>query len=475
MWKRPVCCALGLCLFIAAAAAAQGTSGVDSEAVRWLREYIQIATVNPPGNEAAGAEYLASIFKGEGLEAQRLATPEGRTSLYLRRTSPTSEGRALVLMHHIDVVAANDTWQVPPFSGRLHEGRIWGRGALDVKGLGIAQMAAIVDLHRRGVDPGIDLIFLAVADEEAGGKSGAGWLLDNYPQLFAGTIGVLNEGGSNRVVNDRLVWWGVEVVQKRPLWLKVSTRGRGGHASGLNPGSATHQLVAALARLLEEPLRYRVSEAARIYFRGLAALEANDDHLYHRLDEVIQEDGPTIPLAPGVPAFFVDTVQVTEIRNGTGSNIISPQATARIDIRLLPDTDSDAFLESVRQLLGERVHVDVVLDAPEAPPSPLNHVVFQALESALGVRGPVTPTFMTGTTDSRYFRQRGIAAYGFSPFALNADEQRGIHAVDESIPADGFLRGIEMLKRVIVACGRGAKAPAERAAGRAVDGGGSRR
>lgn len=433
--------------------ATQAAVGGEPEAVGWLRDYLQIATVNPPGNEAEGAHYLAHLLEAEGLSPQLLTSPDGRTSLYVRRASPTSGGRALVLMHHIDVVTTNDDWRVPPFSGRITEGRIWGRGALDIKGLGIAQLATLVDLERRQIDPGIDLIYLAVADEEAGGRSGAGWLLDSQPQLFEGVVGVLNEGGSNRVVNDRLVWWGIEVVQKRPLWLKVTSRGRGGHASGLNPGSPTHRLILALARLVEEPLRYRVSDAARIYFRGLEQLEDNPDHLYHHLDEVILPDGPTRPLAPGVPAYFVDTLQVTELDNGQGSNVIASQASARIDIRLLPDTDGDAYLEHVRQLLGPDIDVEVILDAPLADPSPTDHPIYRALESTLSVRGPVTPTFMTGTTDSRFFRQRGIAAYGFSPFALNADQQRGIHAVDESIPVDGFLRGIEMLKRVVMACG----------------------
>lgn len=426
------------------------------EAVDWLRRYIQIDTINPPGGEDVGARFLAEILEAEGLDPQLLTSPDGRTSLYLRRPSATGGGKAVVLLHHIDVVASGGDWQVPPFSGRIHDGRIWGRGALDVKGLGIAQLAALIDLERRGIDPGIDVIYLAVADEEAGGKSGAGWLLEAHRDLFDGVLGVLNEGGSNRVVNDRLVWWGVEVVQKRPLWLKVSTKGRGGHASGLNPGSATHQLVRALGRLAEVPLRYRVSDAARLYFEGLATLDDHPDHLFYHLDEVIQEDGPTRPLAPGVPTFFVDTIQITELTNDRGSNIISPEASARIDIRMLPDTDGDAFLARVQRVLGDNVQVEVMLDAPLVEPSPRDGPIYRALEEAMGVRGPVIPTFMAGTTDSRYFRQQGIPAYGINPFALNADEQRGIHALNESIPVDGFLRGIEMMKRIVMACGVGA-------------------
>lgn len=430
-----------------------GTS--NDEAVHWLREYLQIDTTNPPGNEGEATEFLAKILRAEGIEPQILVSPTGRSSLVARWKSPTSGGRALGLMHHIDVVAAGEPWQQPPFSGRLVDGKIWGRGTLDVKGVGITQLAAVIGLKRDGVVLDRDVVLLAVADEEAGGLEGTGWLLDAHPELFEGLDGVINEGGSNRVVNDRLVWWGIEVVQKRPLWLEATARGRGGHASGLQTNSATHRLVKGLARLVEHPLRYRVTDAARTYLGALAELEGNrPNHLFFRLDTVIQPEGPTISLSPGLPAYFVDTVQVTELRNGKGSNIISPVARASIDIRLLPDTDGDAKLAKVRELLGPDIELEVTLSSPIVDPSPTDHPVYRAFEEALGVRGPVIPTFMTGTTDSRFFRQRGIPAYGFSPFSLNSNDLQGIHAIDESIPVKEFVRGISITRRVIEAYGR---------------------
>ena len=443
-----------LAFSVLAAVSPLAAEDFDREPIRWLREYLQIDTTNPPGNEAEAVEFLAAILEAEGLEAQRLVSPGERTSLLARWSPPSSRGSALVLLHHIDVVAAGEPWRQPPFSGRPVDGKIWGRGALDVKGLGIVQLATLVELVRQDVDLPIDLVYLAVADEEAGGLDGAGWLLEAHPELFEGVAAVLNEGGSNRVVNDRLVWWGIEVAQKRPLWLSVTAHGRAGHASGLNPASATHQLIRGLARVVERPLEYRVTDAARTYLGALARLEGDPrDHLFYRLDEVIQPDGPTIPLSPGLPSYFVDTIQVTEIRNGRGGNVIAPRATARIDVRMLPDTDGEALLAEIRELLGPQLEVEVLLTSPESPPAPTRHPVFQALESALGLRGPVVPTFMTGTTDSRFFRQRGIPAYGFSPFSLNADDLRGIHALDESIPADELLRGIVTLRRVVLEIG----------------------
>ncbi len=425
----------------------------ESEALRWLREYIQIDTTNPPGGERPAAEYLAAILEREGIASRLLESPTGRTSLVARLAAPDSGGRAVALLHHIDVVAADGTWSQPAFSGRRVGGKVWGRGALDVKGLGIAHLSAMLALKREGVPLARDVVFIAVADEEAGGGEGAAWLLEAHGEIFAGVEAVLGEGGSNRVLNDRLIWWGIEVVQKRPLWLAVSARGRGGHASGLNPESATHRLVTALARLVERPLRYRVTDAARMYLGALARLEGGRaEELARDLDEIILEDGPTVPLAPGLPVYFMDTVQVTEIDNGRGSNVIAPLARAYVDMRLLPDTDAEAHLAAVRETLGGEVEVEVLLTSPEVAASPVDHPVFRAFERSLGVRGAVVPTFITGTTDSRFFRQRGIPAYGFSPFAINSGDLRGIHAADERVPVDAFLRGVETMRRMLLAC-----------------------
>ncbi len=446
--------ALALCSILLVSSLPAGAAEPEPETLRWLREYLQIDTTNPPGNEREAVDFLAGILSSEGIESRVLTSPTGRSSLYARLEAPGGGGGdgnaagAIVLMHHADVVPADGDWRVEPFSGRRLGGKVWGRGALDVKGLGIAHLAAVLDLARAGGPRHHDVIYLAVADEETGGSEGARWLLDAHPELFEGVSGVLNEGGSNRVLGDRLIWWGVEVTQKRPLWLKVAAEGRGGHASGLHPQSATHRLVAGLARLIARPPQFRVGEAARMYLGTLAKLEGGRaEEIYRRIEA--GEDIPSLPMAPGLPIYFLDTVQVTELANGRGSNVVSAVATASVDIRLLPDTDGDAFLTEVRQLLGDDIEVQVVLDAPEAPASPRDHPLYRALEEILAVRAPVVPTFIPGTTDSRFFRQRDVAAYGFSPFGINAQDLKGVHADDESVPVDAFLRGVETMRRIL--------------------------
>lgn len=436
-----------------AEAPSRSSVGSDAPPVEKLRSYLQIDTTNPPGNEGEAAEWLASMLRDEGLEPKLLTSPEGRTSLYARwRAREGVDGPALVLMHHIDVVPADDDWQHPPFSGRVVGGKIWGRGALDVKSLGIAQMEAMFSLRRSGVGLGKDIVYLAVADEEAGGGQGARWLLDAHPELFAGVEGVLNEGGNNRTLQAHVALWGVEVAQKRPFWLKLTAHGRGGHASGFHPGSALHQLIRGLDKIVERPMRYRLTEPSRIYFSALFEAMGGEGDLAG-MEENFRTGEPARGLMPGQDVYFVDTLHVTQIEGSNGPNVVSPIATARIDGRLLPDTDDAALLAEIRELVGSLIEVEVVLRADPVPPSSRETPVWQALVDVLSIRAPVVPTFLTGTTDSRFFRARGIPAYGFSPFAIDAGDLQGIHGRDEAIPVAEFLRGIETLRRVLRAYG----------------------
>lgn len=421
-----------------------------SEPARWLQGYLRIDTTNPPGREHLAAAYLAGILKREGIPSHLARTPDGRANLWARLSSPRSNGRAVVLLHHMDVVAPGPGWTVRPFAGEVRDGRLWGRGALDDKSLGIAQLAAFVELKRRRVPIERDVIFLAVADEESGGLRGTSWLLENRPEMFAGVEAVLGEGGRAQAVGERLLWWGIEVAQKRPLWLEVSTAGRGGHASGLNPQSANHQLIQGLARLLQRPVRWRVTAPARGYLRAIAPLHNERwERVLGDIDRVIRPEGPSEFLLPGMANLFVDTVQVTVLRGGERINVTPDRASARIDVRLLPDTDAEAFLKEIEDALGDGFQVKVLVTSPPAPPSPAAGRLYGALQEVLSADAPVAPTFIPGFTDSRFFRERRIPAYGVTTFALTGDDLRGIHGPDERIPLDELDRGVERMRRVV--------------------------
>ena len=431
-----------------------------SEAAAWLRAYVQIDTTNPPGNERKAADFLAAVLAREGIPSRLWLSPAGRASLSARLSSPRSGGRCLLLLHHLDVVPPGPDWTVPPFAGLVRDGRLWGRGALDDKGLGVCGLAALVDLERRRVELDRDVLFLAVADEENGGGQGAAWLLASHPELFAGVEGVIGEGGRNQVTG-RLLWWGVEVAQKRPLWLQVSAHGRGGHGSTLNPESANHQLIAGLGRLLALPLHWRVTAPVRDYLAALAPLHnAHWRPIFAHIDEAIGDAGPRQPIFPGMAGLFLDTVQVTVLAGGDRINVVPADAQAKIDVRLLPDTDGAAFLATIRQALGPRLAVEVLLSAPPAPASPVSGRLYEAIRQVLGREAPVVPMLDPGTTDSRFFRERGVPAYGVAPFALGPEDSGGIHGADEHVPLTELDRGVERMRRIVAAYaavpGRGA-------------------
>jgi acetylornithine deacetylase/succinyl-diaminopimelate desuccinylase-like protein len=246
MRLRTLLPALVALLLLAPAAPASPPSPARlSEPAEWLRGYLRFDTTNPPGGEAAAVAYLARILHRNGIATQTLVAPGGRASLYARLEG-RREGDGLLLHHHVDVVAPGPDWTVPPFEGMVRDGALWGRGAIDVKSLGIAHLATLVALRREGIQPERDVAFLAVADEESGGASGTAWLWRHHPELFEGIGAVYCEGGTNRAPRGNVEWWGLEVAQKRPLWLRVTAHGRPGHASGLNPHSAMHKLIGAL-------------------------------------------------------------------------------------------------------------------------------------------------------------------------------------------------------------------------------------
>jgi len=445
-WFRGLAAAVCLLVLLPASA---GAAAAAQDPLRWLADYVRFDTTNPPGNEAVAVRHLARILHRHGVATRTFYTADGRASLYARLEGKSDED-GLLLLHHVDVVPAGEGWSRDPFSGEVVDGELWGRGAIDAKSLGIAHLAAFLDLADSDVELERDVAFLAVADEESGGGQGTAWLLDNHPELFLGLGAALNEGGNNKVANGWIIWWGVETAQKRPMWLEVRARGRAGHASGLNPGNAVHALVEGLDRVLALPREYRVTAPVRRYLAALAPLhEGAQRRNYADPDAWIGPEGPRGPIMPGQANLFLDGLQVTQLDAGERINVVPPVATARIDARLLPDTDAEAFVERLRQALGPRLEVEVLLTSPAAPASPVDHPLYRAAAEVFAEEGDVVPSFISGFTDSRYLRDRGIATYGVSPFLVEPQLLRGIHGPDERIEVEDFRAGVERMKRIV--------------------------
>ena len=434
---------------------------LDREAEDAFLQYLRIDTSNPPGNETAGAKFLQQLLAKEGIETRLLGADPARQSLYARLRSGTSE-KALLLLHHIDVVPAPASeWTKPPFAGLKTNGYLWGRGALDVKSLGIAEAMSLIELKRRAAPLRRDIIYLAVADEEQGGLRGCKDVLERYPELFRDAGFVLNEGGYNETIVDKVAFWGVEVSQKIPLWLRVTAKGAAGHsASPPDDGGSVAKLVRALAAIEVIPRPYRLTPSVDRYFKALA--RAKNDYrgdLMREMKEPLDVRKVEAVLSSGYRSLLRDTLAITHINGGTSINAIPAQASAEIDIRLLPDASPDAMLEKVRAAAGKNADVEVVLSSNATAESPTDTDLYRVLTAEMQKSDPgsvVAPTVGAGTSDSRYFRARGVVAYGIAPFKVNYYDADTVHAADERIRERFFIEGARLTRRIVTSfCARG--------------------
>lgn len=426
---------------------------MDREAEDALVAYLKIDTTNPPGNETAGAVYLRDLLAKDGIQAKLVGDDPRRQAVYARLFSGTNE-KALVLLSHIDVVPADaTTWRNPPFGGVREGGYIWGRGSLDIKSLTIAHAMSLVDLKRRGTKLTRDVIFLAVPDEELGGTKGAKALLDKHPELFNNAGFVMNEGGANETAVDRVIFWGIEVQQKVPLWLKLTSEGEGGHgAAPPDGGGATAKLVRALAAVeaIDTPYRLDPSVARVTAAAAAARTDARAEKLRllrEPLDESIVRELPR-----GYQSLLRDTIAVTHIRAGSSVNVIPTRAEASIDIRLLPSTPNGPMLARVRDAVDDNARVEVLLGWDPVPESAASGPLWDVIGRSMRAASPgstVGPMVTAGTTDSRFFRAKGMIAYGVMPFKVNYYDAEGVHGNDERIRARFFAEGVRLMRTIV--------------------------
>lgn len=427
---------------------------ISDDTAKLLRDYIQLNTVNPPGNEIIAARYLATILEGEGIEYEILESAPGRGNLWARLKGGSEPG--ILLMHHMDVVSADASrWQYPPFEARLVNGRVHGRGSLDNKSAGIFHLQALVALHRKGKPLKRDVIFLAVADEEAGGQLGVGWLLDKRPELFDNLGAVLNEGSSGALTQGKLSF-GIEVTQKLPLWLRITAEGPSGHASVPQAHSATARLVEALNKLDKVFFEPRVLPVAADYLRSHARDAPPPWGELLKTPELITQSRATMAALKQydhrLSAQLTNTCTLTRLEASGKINVIAAKAMAEIDCRLLPDENPGRILEKIkRAVAGEGISVKPLLSFGPGVSSPDNFL-YKAIESRLASRFPgvpVMPRLNAGFTDSHFFRERGIPAYGFSPVILSKEDKSGTHGDNENITLDNLNLGREILLEIL--------------------------
>lgn len=428
------------------------------EASRRLQQYLRIDTTNPPGNESEAVAFLADVFEREGIPYETVEPEPGRGSIRARLEGGRAPG--IILLHHIDVVPADPRfWEHDPLSGTYENGYLNGRGALDTKGLGIMHLEAFLALARSGQPLERDVVFLATADEEAGGRLGVGWIVRNRPDWLEGVGMVLNEGGSGGVRGNRVVF-SVEVTQKVPMWLRLNAVGPGGHGSSPSPRSAVLDLIEALERLRQDPFAPRIVPEVGDFFRDLAALHSGAGHLAdpERLIEAPERLAALHRSNPTLHALTRNTCAVTRLNASSTINVVAPAAWAELDCRLLPDQAPRAFIHELRKRIAQpSISIEVLLSFTPAVSS-TDTDLYRTIESVTARRFPgstVIPAVTAGFTDSRFFRDRGIVAYGFSPAVLTGADQGGVHGNNERISVKNVERGwrtmLDLLETIAVA------------------------
>ena len=443
-----------MCLLVALPARAQVNLGtLQDEAVTWLQRYIRIDTVNPPGNEIAGARFLAEILQREGIRYEIVESAPGRGNIWARLEG--GDGPALILLHHMDVVPADRRfWTTDPLSGEVRDGHVYGRGALDTKSNGILHLAALIALHRSRAALKGDVIFMGTADEEAGGGLGVGWLVKNRPELLKGVGFVINEGGGGRLDGGR-AQFGVEVTQKVPYWFRLTARGEPGHGSRPREASSVTRIVAALERLRLHEFEARIVPAVDAYFKGLSpAAPAKWQSRYANMRQAVRTPGVAEELQrenPGMHALIRNTCSMTRLGASDKINVVPAEAWAEIDCRLLPDQNPEAFINELGGVLGDEIKIETLMGFTPAVSSADTGLyrVLQEVSTQHVPGAPVVPAVSPGFTDSHFFRDLGITAYGYSPTLVPLEDQGGVHGNNERISVENVRRGVTMMVDVL--------------------------
>jgi len=429
-------------------------------AVTWMQQYLRIDTTNPPGNEMRAVEFYKNILDEEGIENRSFEYRAGRGDLWARIPHTTSEAkRPLVLLNHMDVVTSDPShWRVPPFSGEMRDGYLWGRGAQDMKDEGLAQLLVMVMLKREKVPLDRDVIFLAVADEEADG-SGTDWFLGHQRDLLGNAEFLINEGGENLLEDGKVKYVGVDVGEKTTYWLHVVAHGRPGHASRPNPDSAPDRLVRALDRILAYRTPLHVLPVVEEFLRDMAPYEPPDRAGYYRnIRKAIEEKKfqEEVERDESLNFLLRDTISLTMLAGSEQTNVIPPEAWANLDVRILPGGDPRAVLEALRHVVNDP---NVTIEPMNAEFRIANYSgtdtsLFTAIREVCGKYFPATPVvphITSGYTENQRYRPLGIVAYGFNPFTATNEEGNSEHGNDERIRVDEVRRGPRILFDVVAA------------------------
>ena len=438
----------------------------EQEVTNLLKDLIQINTTNPPGNEIQAANYIAQSLTKEGITSEIIESAPGRGSV-ITRLKGTGEKPNLLLLSHIDVVAANPKeWSVPPFEGKIKDGYVYGRGAYDMKCMTAIEIIVLKLLKRNYIYLKGDIVLAATADEEQGGEEGAGYLLHHYKKKIWCPY-VINEGGGLAIPAKRGYVFPVQTAEKGILWLKIKAKGTPGH------GSKPHMADNAVMRMNQVVDKLGNYQAETIYVptlkEFLAEMAKNDPDLNETfsrllanpkqsdqiLDELAKKDRA---LAEEIRPRIKMTIAPTMIQGGVKENIIPSECEAVFDCRILPGQDVNKTFDLIKSLLKdvglEKLSFEFI-QKHDGSESTTETPLYSTITSVLREFEPncgITPTLTTGGTDSRFFREAGSICYGYQPMIpdeSNDQLEKRMHGIDERITIENLVYGTSILYETV--------------------------
>lgn len=434
------------------------------ETVELLRSLIRFDTTNPPGNERPVAEFLVNLFTREGIEARLYESAPGRAQVYARLKGNGAK-RPVLLVAHMDVVGVErEGWSCDPFAGELRDGYVYGRGAIDDKGMLAANAMTMLLLRRKLLaekrELSRDVVFIATADEEAGGELGMGWLAKNHAELLDAEF-ALNEGGRTRIIEGGRRYLAIQSAEKISHVVTVTAHGHAGHAAVPLPDNTIFALSRAMARLADHTEPVHLTPISRNFFGGLAAVWPNAKEA-EAMRAVAGDDragaesaAALLSRTPVFNAVFRAGVSPTVVNAGKQFNVIPATATAVLNVRTVPGQPLDEVLARMRAAIGDpSIELVVTQKGEEAPASDADSEMFRALAAAaraLDREMTVVPYMSNGVTDSAKLRLLGVNAYGILPFPMPQSDEERMHGHDERIPIESLHFGTRLIYETLVA------------------------
>ncbi|MFT5684400.1 MAG: acetylornithine deacetylase/succinyl-diaminopimelate desuccinylase-like protein [Myxococcota bacterium] len=453
----------GCALRVAPPPAAPTSAGAITDRIDWteareeaavlLSNYIMIDTINPPGNELNGAEYLSGVLTAEGIPYEIDEFLPGRANL-IARLEGQGDDPPLCLLSHSDVVTAEaDKWDADrqPLSGVRMDGYVWGRGALDMKGMGIVELLTMAWLKRLDVPLNRDIILLVVADEEVDGL-GIQRAVETWDDI--GCSHVINEGGLGLIdmLFEGQTVYPISVGEKGNVWLRMVARGSPGHGSTPRPGEAPAQIIDAVNALNDRKLDPEISGALLEFLASVGKDEGGfSGFVMQRPPLVNMLVKPQLLDNPLTRAAMINTVHLTGFSSGTHSpNVVPSEVSAILDCRIQPGVTADEAIAAIQEIVGPDIELEVI-NAREGNLSTWDDPLYQAIVRQVQAEGHVAgPVVSVGFTDSIFLRPLGVQAYGFVPFELTEEEMGTFHGNRERVSEENLERGVRMLLSTVI-------------------------